>query len=345
MKILIATDAWFPQTNGVVTTLDKITQILRKNGHDVVVINPGELKTLPMPTYPEIRLALFPGRYIRKQLDKFAPDAIHIATEGPIGFSVRSYCLRKGLSFTTSYHTQYPEYIRLRLPIPLSFSYWFMKWFHGPAIKTMVPTESIRKRLSERGFKHVVIWSRGVDTDLFKPNQVVHKNNEHPVFIYVGRVAVEKNLDAFLSLDVPGQKVVVGDGPDRQRMQSNYPEVHFTGYQYGEELAATIADANVFVFPSKTDTFGLVMLEAMACGLPVAAYPVSGPIDVVINGETGVLHNDLAVAVSEALKLNGMFPREYALRHSWEHSAQHFIDNLAPRQFLQHDRFTEERKI
>lgn len=332
MKIVIATDAWFPQTNGVVTTLNKTASNLRQSGHTVLVINPQYFKTVPMPTYPEIRLSLLPGRKITRLINNFAPDAIHIATEGPVGFATRAYCLRNNFPFTTSYHTQYPEYIRLRLPVPVSFTYGILKWFHNPAVRTMVPTESQCKKLFKWNFRHVTVWTRGVDTDLFRPPGSQRDKPEQPVFIYVGRIAVEKNLEAFLSLDLPGSKLVVGDGPDKPRLQYNYPDVVFTGYQYGEQLANTIAAADVFVFPSKTDTFGLVMLEAMACGLPVAAYPVTGPIDVVINGETGVLDTDLSVAALQALKLGRERPRSYALKHSWRNSTESFFRYLAPRQ-------------
>lgn len=331
MKIVIATDAWYPQTNGVVTTLDKTGKVLRQQGHDVLMLTPEPFRTVPLPTYPEIRLSLFPGRKLKRMLDEYQADAIHIATEGPIGFAVRAYCLRNNFPFTSSYHTQYPEYIKLRLPVPLSVSYLFMRWFHAPAVRTMVPTESQREKLLKWKFTNVMIWARGVDTELFKPARHLLKNKDKPVFIYVGRVSIEKNLDAFLSLNLPGTKMVVGDGPDMTRLKSVYKEVVFKGYQYGEELANTIAASDVFVFPSRTDTFGLVMLEAMACGVPVAAYPVTGPIDVVINGKTGVLNKELDKAALAALDLDRNQPRQYALQHSWVQSTEHFFSYLAPR--------------
>jgi len=331
MKIVIATDAWHPQTNGVVTTLIKTGDVLKLQGHEVLYITPEYFRTVPLPTYPEIRLALFPGRKITQDLDEFQADAIHIATEGPIGFAVRAYCMRNKIPFTSSYHTQLPEYIRLRFPFPLAVSYRLLRWFHSPAVRTMVPTESQRKKLESRKFSHVTIWARGVDTEVFRPYESERAKRTGPIFIYVGRVAIEKNLDAFLASDLPGIKMVVGDGPDLSRLQQRYPDVEFTGYKYGEELARIVSAADVFVFPSRTDTFGLVMLEAMACGLPVAAYPVTGPVDVVINGETGILHEQLDKAAMAALDLDRSIPRHYALQHSWIKSTEDFFGYLAPR--------------
>jgi glycosyltransferase involved in cell wall biosynthesis len=330
MKIVIATDAWHPQTNGVVTTLLKTGDVLKQQGHEVMYLTPEPFKTIPLPTYAEIRLSLFPGRKIRRMLDEFQADAIHIATEGPIGIAVRTYCLRNKRPFTSSYHTQYPEYIKLRFPIPLSVSYRLLRWFHAPAVRTLVPTASQRKTLESWKFKNIKIWTRGVDTDLFKPGDSGADECRRPIFIYVGRVAPEKNLDAFLGLELPGVKVIVGDGPDKARLSERYTDAVFTGYQYGQELARTIATADVFVFPSRTDTFGLVMLEAMACGVPVAAYPVTGPIDVVIDGETGILNEDLGEAALAALRLDKAAPRRYALDHSWIKSTTCFFNYLAP---------------
>jgi len=336
MRIVIATDAWHPQTNGVVTTLLKTGDVLKQQGHEVMYLTPEPFKTVPLPTYAEIRLSLFPGRKISGMLDEFQADAIHIATEGPIGFAVRAYCLKNKRPFTSSYHTQYPEYIKLRFPVPLSISYRFLRWFHAPAVRTMVPTASQRKMLELWKFKNIEIWSRGVDTDLFKPGDNHADECRRPMFIYVGRVAPEKNLDAFLALELPGVKVIVGDGPDMARLSQRYPDAVFTGYQYGEELARTIAAADVFVFPSKTDTFGLVMLEAMACGVPIAAFPVTGPIDVVIDGETGVLNDDLGKAAQAALRLDRAAPRRYALDHSWIKSTAYFFNYLAPVNLSRH---------
>ena len=301
MKLTIVTDAWSPQVNGVVTTLTRTRECLEALGHDVAVISPERFRTLPCPTYPEIRLALLPGRGVARTLRALSPDAIHIATEGPLGIAARRYCTRTGLKFTTSYHTQFPEYVRKRAPIPVAWSYAYLRAHHGKAERTLVATEHLRRRLIEHGFTNVVIWSRGVDTALFKPRGRDHLALPRPISIYVGRVAVEKNLEAFLSAEISGSKVIVGDGPDLAKLRQRFPEAHFVGYKFGEALAEHISSADVFVFPSRTDTFGLVMLEAMACGTPVAAYPVTGPIDVVRDGFSGRLHEDLATAAREAL--------------------------------------------
>lgn len=329
MRIVIATDAWQPFVCGVVTTLNKTVAILRQQGHEVMVLHPGLFKTWPLPTYPDIRIALFPYRKLKQQLDEFAPEIIHIATEGPIGLAARRYCLRKKLKFTTAYHTQFPEYIRLRAPLPVALSYAYFKWFHGPAAATMVPTPSIQQRLAKRGFRDVKLWGRGVDIELFRPDHPHDIREPRPIFIYVGRIAVEKNIEAFLSLELPGTKYVIGDGPDLEWLKQKYPDAVFTGYLPSEVLVKYLAAADVFVFPSLTDTFGLVMLEAMACGLPVAAYPVTGPIDVVIHGITGVLDPDLKVAALKALHINRENPRDYVLSHSWHEATRQFFSNLA----------------
>lgn len=328
MRIAIATDAWKPQINGVVTTLGTTKQILEQLGHQVLLLTPEPFKTVPLPSYPDIRLALFAYRGLARRLDEFAPEVVHIATEGPVGLAVRRYCRRNELKFTTSYHTQFPEYLRLRLPVPLSLSYFYFKWFHKSAIRTLVPTPSMRQRLIGHGFKNVHVWSRGVDVHMFRPYGMEALDGERPIFIYVGRVAVEKNIEAFLSLDLPGSKVVVGDGPDRQMLENKYPGVRFTGFRFGEELARTVAAADVFVFPSLTDTFGLVMLEAMACGLPVAAFPVTGPADVVIDGVTGCLDDDLGKAALRALNIDPQNPRDYSLSYSWYEATGQFLSFL-----------------
>ena len=331
MKIVIATDAWAPQVNGVVTTLTQTRDQLTEMGHEVLMITPQGRRTVPLPTYPEIRLALFAGRSIRRELEDFNPQCVHIATEGPIGLAVRSWCVKNGIPFTTAYHTQFPEYVRERVPIPLRWSIAALRWFHRPATRTMVPTEGMRKTLLERGFEDVVIWSRGVLTDVFTPDEPLQYDLEGPIWVYVGRVAVEKNIEAFLALPIPGSKVIIGDGPDRKRLTAQYPDCHFLGYKFGEDLASHLAGADVFVFPSKTDTFGIVMLEAMACGLPVAAYPVTGPNDVVRLGVTGCLDTDLVAACSRALELDRRDCRDYAERRSWKRATQQFLKNLAPR--------------
>jgi glycosyltransferase involved in cell wall biosynthesis len=329
MKIAIITDAWYPQTNGVVTTLSRTGECLRQMGHEVMFVTPEPFRTVPMPTYPSIRLALFPRRRVRQMLDAFAADALHIATEGPLGLAARAYCRKRKLRFTTAYHTQFPQYVRLRAPIPLSFSYALLRWFHGPAERTMVPTESQRRELLRWGFNNVVIWTRGVDTKLFRPRAEKCLNDPRPISVYMGRVAVEKNIEAFLSMNLAGTKYVIGDGPDMEALCDKYPKVKFVGFKYGEELARYIAACDVFVFPSRTDTFGLVMLEAMACGVPVAAYPVTGPVDVVQNGETGVMDEDLQRATEAALKLDGKKARAYAEAHSWEAATEQFFSHLA----------------
>ena len=331
MRIAIATDAWSPQVNGVVTTLGQTRDELTAQGHTVLMITPEGRRTMPCPTYPEIRLTLFAGRKIARELDAFEPDCVHIATEGTIGLAVRRYCIRRKIPFTTAYHTQFPEYVRARFPIPIRFTVWLLRWFHGPAVRTMVPTESIQKVLQDRRFENVVIWSRGVLTDVFNQEDPVAYEWPGPRWVYIGRVAVEKNIEAFLDLDLAGSKIIIGDGPDRERLASTYPECHFLGYKFGRELARHLAGCDVFVFPSKTDTFGIVMLEAMACGLPVAAYPVTGPIDVIRQGETGVLDDDLGRACKAALELDPEACRRFAETRSWRRSTEQFVSNLAPK--------------
>lgn len=330
MRIAIATDAWEPQVNGVVTTLGQTRDELERQGHEVLMITPEGRRTIPCPTYPEIRLTLFASRGVERDLAEFQPDCVHIATEGTLGLATRRWCKRFRMPFTTAYHTQFPEYVRARFPIPVSWTVAALKWFHKPAVRTMVPTEGIRQLLIDRGFEDVVIWSRGVETDVFRPDDPVDYDVERPVWVYVGRVAVEKNIEAFLDLELTGSKVIIGDGPDRERLVREYPGCHFLGYKFGRELARHLAGADVFVFPSKTDTFGIVMLEAMACGLPVAAYPVTGPIDVVRDGETGILHDDLKTACIKALALDGSVARRFAEGRSWQRSTEQFATNLAP---------------
>jgi glycosyltransferase involved in cell wall biosynthesis len=330
MRIAIVTDAWSPQVNGVVTTLSRTADTLCSGGHSVRVIQPGDFTTIPCPTYPEIRLAWRPLEGITRQLDEFAPESIHIATEGPLGLAARRYCTRRSLRFTTSYHTQFPEYIRARAPVPLQISYAFMRWFHGAAARTMVATKHQRAALRRRGFATLAPWTRGVDTALFRPGDPGSIADPRPIWIYVGRVAVEKSIEDYLRLELPGTKYVVGDGPARAALQEAYPDARFTGYRFGADLAAIMGAADVFVFPSRTDTFGVVMLEAMACGLPVAAYPVTGPVDVVNHGITGILDEDLRRAAMRALRLDRQACRRAAIACSWEEATRQFVDNLEP---------------
>lgn len=334
MRIMIVTDAWKPQVNGVVRTLEHLAAQLESLGHVVHFATPAEYFTLPMPTYPEIRLSFATARTLRRRIEAFAPDHLHIATEGPLGMAARRAAIRLGQSFTTSYHTRFPEYLRARLPIPLSWSYAWLRRFHNAGAACLVATASIGDDLVARGFTNVVGWTRGVDHGLFHPRpgeetdaDMIHAR---PVFLNVGRVAIEKNLEAFLALDLPGTKVVVGDGPARRTLEKRYPEARFVGAKFGEELARSYAAADVFVFPSLTDTFGNVLLEALASGIPVAAFPVPGPLDVIDGSGAGVLDEDLGKAALAALHI----PREKALGHAagftWEECARIFLAAAAP---------------
>jgi hypothetical protein len=330
MRIMIVTDAWFPQTNGVVSTLAQTAACLGRFGHEVKVLTPQDFRSVACPTYREIRLSLFPYKKIAGDIPAFAPQALHIATEGPLGFSARRFCLKWGVSFTTSYHTQFPQYLRARFPIPLRVSYGALRRFHAAGARCMVSTASMRTELAAHGFKNLACWQRGVDTEKFKPGPKDFLDLPRPIAAYVGRVAVEKNIDAFLSMPWCGSKIVIGDGPERARLQRQYPNAAFTGYQFGENLAKHLAAADVMVFPSRTDTFGLVNLEAMACGVPVAAYPVTGPIDVIEDGVTGALDVDLAAAALRALKVDSAACRARALKSGWDISSREFENNLVP---------------
>ncbi len=302
---------------------------MEKRGHQVRLVSPDEFRSIPCPTYPEIRLALFPGRGVARAIEDFDPQAVHIATEGPLGVAARAHCLKKGYPFTTAYHTRFPEYIHARVPLPLGWLYAVMKWFHGPSSAIMVATQTIEDDLVARGFKPPVRrWSRGVWTDLFKPRDKAFLPDPRPISLFTGRVAVEKNIEAFLKLDLPGTKYVVGDGPQLDDLKRKYPDVRFAGMREGEDLAKYFAAADVFVFPSRTDTFGLVLLEAMASGVPVAAYPVPGPLDVVNQSGAGVLDDDLGKAVEEALTIPAETCRAHALKYSWDASFDQFEGNL-----------------
>jgi glycosyltransferase involved in cell wall biosynthesis len=327
MRLIIATDAWRPQVNGVVRTYERIGAELSTLGHEVEFFTHNGYRTVPLPTYPEIRLALLTRGMARRRIEAFAPDHIHVATEGPIGLTARACCLASGQPFTTSYHTRFPEYASARFPIPESWGYAVERWFHNAGCGMMVSTPSLAKELDGKRFTNIYPWSRGVDTELFRPRPDRVFGQEAPVFLYVGRVAVEKNIEAFLKADLPGRKAVVGGGPQLGALRAAYPDVVFTGPKEGEELARCFSSADVFVFPSLTDTYGIVLLEAMASGLPVAAYPVTGPIDVA-PADVGVLDDDIAKAALAALKLNRGRCRAYALEFSWRKSAELFLDNI-----------------
>jgi glycosyltransferase involved in cell wall biosynthesis len=330
LRILLATDAWAPQVNGVVVTLGNTVAWLERWGHTVHVVSPNGFRTMPMPTYPDIPLALLPGAEVARRIKAFEPDAIHISTEGPIGLAARAFCVRHQLAFTTAYHTCFPEYVKPRFGIPLGLTYAWLRRFHGPSSAILVSTPAIRRILEGRGFRNIAEWSRGVDTELFRPGTRRFDELPRPVFLYVGRVAVEKNLAAFLSLELPGTKLVVGDGPQRAELERRFPGVVFAGMKHGAELASYYQRADVFVFPSRTDTFGLVLAEAMACGTPVAAYPVRGPMDVVTSADAGVLDNDLGTAARAALALDRDSVARFGARYSWEQSTRQFVAALVP---------------
>ena len=328
MRILLVTDAWRPQLNGVVRTLEHLRDDLAALGHETRVIHPGLFRSCGCPTYPEIRLSLNAPWAIGRLLREAKPDAIHLATEGPLGLCTRRWCLRHRIPFTTAFHTLFPEYIQKRFGIPVGIGYAWLRRFHGAAARTMVATPSLRDDLARRGFRNLVYWSRGVDTELFHPRPKTALDLPRPIFLFGGRIAVEKNLEAFLKLDLPGSKVVVGDGPDLRMLRGRYPEAHFLGAKEGDDLAQAFAAADVFVFPSRTDTFGLVLLEAMASGVPVAAYPVMGPRDVVKHGVTGILDEDLGRAALAAQGLSAQACREHALGYSWQACARQFLGHV-----------------
>ncbi len=331
-RVTIVSDAWTPQVNGVVRTLSAVIQELRAMGHLVEMIGPDRFRTVPLPTYPDIRIALFPKRRLIRQVEAFAPNVLHIATEGPLGVAARSWALNQGLRFTTSFHTRFPEYIRARTGLPVGPLYEWMRRFHNAGEATLVAAASLRQELSDRGFSKVRAWSRGVDLDLFKPAPREDWKLPRPVFIYVGRVAIEKNIRAFLKLDLPGSKVVVGGGPQLNSLQRDYPAVRFTGPRFGPALASAYAGADAFVFPSLTDTFGLVVLEALACGTPVAAFPVTGPRDILagLSPAVGAVDADLRVAALAALGADRAACRRHAESQSWRACAELFLSCLVP---------------
>jgi glycosyltransferase involved in cell wall biosynthesis len=341
VKIALATDAWPPQVNGVVRSLTATVELLRRDGHEVEVIEPSLFWTLPCPTYPEIRLSLGCGGKVCRILEDAQPDSIHIATEGPIGWAARNWCVRNGRHYTTAFHTRFPDYVSIRTGIPVEWLWRLMRLFHGRADRTFAATPTLAAELQERGLNRTHIWPRGVDLDQFNPDVPPHPALAHltrPILLNVGRVAPEKNIEAFLDLNVPGSKVVVGGGPALDRMKAAYPHVLFLGPKHGAELASVYTAADAFVFPSRTDTFGLVNIEALACGLPVAAFPVPGPADIVGLDECGVhggsarigaLDEGLGQAVTRALTVDRAAAVNEARHYSWERCTSLFLDGLA----------------
>ncbi|MBJ3775727.1 glycosyltransferase family 4 protein [Acuticoccus mangrovi] len=328
-RLALVTDAWHPQVNGVVRTLDTTRKELEKLGIGVTMVTPAAYKTVPMPTYPEIRLTITRPSRVYRELDEAAPDYIHIATEGPLGMLARRWCKFNGMGYTTSYHTRFPEYIRARAPIPLSISYAMVRNFHNAGVGCMVSNGTLEKELAARGFRRLMRWVRGVDTVTFDPDvPPAFTDLPRPIFLNVGRVSVEKNIDAFLKLDLPGTKMVVGDGPALPALKARYPDTVFVGSRIGEALTACYTSADVFVFPSLTDTWGLVQMEALACGVPVAAFPTTGPLDVIADSGTGALDEDLKKACLAALEIPRDRCRAYALGFSWEESVKQFWENL-----------------
>lgn len=331
MKILLATDAWEPQVNGVVTALRATVSKLHELGHDTLILSPDLFAGFSLPTERDIRFALANPKRLATLIRYFHPDAIHIATEGPVGAAARHYCLSHNLPFTTSYHTQFPHYLQMRLGIPSDWTYRYIKRFHSPSRTVMVTTDSLRRQLSKYGIVQTRLWPRGVDINQFRPMQGSNTGLERPIMLYVGRVAVEKNLEAFLELPLPGTKRIVGDGPAFNKLKNRYPEAHFDGRLQGEALSECYASADVFVFPSRTDTYGLVLLEALASGTPVAAYPVQGPMDVLNKAtEAACLDEDLSRAIRGALRLSRKQARLFALKHSWTKSTKRFVELLSP---------------
>ncbi|MFL9841256.1 glycosyltransferase family 1 protein [Sphingomonas sp. ST-64] len=332
MRIAIVTDAWEPQVNGVVRTLQSVKRVLEGQGHKVLVISPERFYSVPCPTYPEIRLAMVRSRTIGDLLDEFSPHAVHLATEGPVCVAARRWCLKHDFPFTTAYHTQFPDYVEARSGVPAEWVWRYIRWFHAPAQSILASTPSIREALAAHGLTQVRHWGRGVDLANFRPGLAPHPAMaalDGPVQLYVGRVAVEKNLEAFLASGHPGTKVVVGDGPARSALEAKYPEARFLGPMFGAELASAYAAADGFVFPSRTDTFGLVMIEALACGTPVAAYPVTGPVDI-LTPETGAMDDDLDAAIATALTRDRAACADYGATFTWEASAAQFLAALVP---------------
>lgn len=328
-RVLVVTDTWRPQVNGVVRSLESLAAAVLELGANILFLSPQGFRSVRMPTYPELRLAVTTADNVGRRIEAIAPDHIHIATEGPLGFAARRYCLRNDLCFTTSYHTKFPEYISARAFIPEGWIYRALRRFHNAGSGILVSTDSLAADLEARGFKQLMRWSRGVDHERFRIRPTSVLDFPRPIFLSVGRLAIEKNLRAFLSLDLPGTKVLVGDGPERAKLQSAYPQAHFLGSQTGEALAEIYSSADVFVFPSLTDTFGMVLLEALSSGLPVAAFPVPGPLDVIGDSGAGVLDADLGVACLKALRIPRGKARAHAETFSWRASAEQFLRNLS----------------
>ncbi len=342
MKITIVTDAWAPQVNGVVRTLNETITRLQAGDYDVQRISPEQFHTLPCPSYPEIRLALTLSGRVGRMIDAFTPDHIHIATEGPLGMAARRWCVRNGKAFTTAFHTKFADYAAARTHVSPQFFWRFLRWFHQPATHILAATSRLKDDLHNQGLTQAQVWSRGVDIMTFRPDHVPNPALAHlprPLMLNVGRIAVEKNLEAFLQADVAGTKIIVGDGPARESLQKRFPQALFLGAMHGATLAATYASADVFVFPSHTDTFGLVMLEALACGTPVAAFPVAGPLDVIGDGSgiladwstpIGCTHTELSIAITTALQCDRGAARAYASRFSWQSTVDQFRAALVP---------------
>lgn len=330
-KITIVTDAWHPQINGVVRSLENTIEEMQRMGHEIMLVTPDRFRNVPLPSYPEIRIALTRYSTVRREIDRFQPSFVHIATEGPLGFYARRWCLSRKMPFSTSYHTRFPEYVAARLPLPQSMLYGLVRWFHNAGNVCMVATQSLETELSARGFRNLMRWTRGIDPTLYAPRSLEELpfGLPRPLFMQVGRVSVEKNIPAFLELDLPGSKIVIGDGPDREKLERRHPDVLFTGAKFGQELAEAYAQADVFVFPSKTDTFGNVILEALSCGVPVAAYPVTGPADI-LGGhpEAGALDDDLRTACLKALEASRTGARALAERFTWEAATKQFLRNV-----------------
>ena len=331
-RIIIVSDAWKPQVNGVVRTIERTVEELEKHGHECLVIGPDQFKTIPAPTYPEIRLAIAPYGKLKRLLHGLPPHQtkIHIATEGPLGWAARRYCLKHEVPFSTAYHTKFPEYVAARAPVPKSWTYRLVRRFHRASVSVMVATETLWRLLEGYGFANLKTWTRGVDTELFQPREPIPLDLPKPIAVYVGRVAVEKNIEAFLDAEFAGSKLVVGGGPALEDLKAKYPNATFVGAKEGEELARYYSTGDVFAFPSLTDTFGLVMLEALACGVPVAAYPVTGPLDILKGHDVAVLGDDLSASMANALSIDPEACRDFAMSNSWAAATGQFLNNLPP---------------